>query len=73
MGGGLELAQQITPSRHAHIPDGIVKASGALLGAVFAMLADCQRVPRSKHGRARMSEIFRLRSILGQHRGREKP
>jgi len=34
--GFLEIAQNYVPSRHGHLPDGLVKASGALLGAAFA-------------------------------------
>jgi hypothetical protein len=34
--GFLEVAQNIVPGRHGRLPDGMVKASGALLGAAFA-------------------------------------
>jgi hypothetical protein len=34
--GFLEIAQNIVPGRHGRLPDGMVKASGALLGAAFA-------------------------------------
>jgi VanZ family protein len=34
--GFLELAQNHVPGRHGRLPDGLVKASGALLGAAFA-------------------------------------
>ncbi|ANY82162.1 hypothetical protein BB934_27795 (plasmid) [Microvirga ossetica] len=34
--GFLEVAQNLVPGRHGHLPDGLVKASGALLGAAFA-------------------------------------
>ncbi|WP_262273285.1 VanZ family protein [Microvirga yunnanensis] len=34
--GLLELAQNYVPGRHGRLPDGLVKASGALLGAAFA-------------------------------------
>jgi VanZ family protein len=34
--GLLEVAQNHVPGRHGRLPDGIVKASGALLGATFA-------------------------------------
>jgi VanZ family protein len=36
--GGLELAQHLVPSRHGRLPDGIVKAAGALLGLAAAMI-----------------------------------
>lgn len=34
--GFLEIAQNYVPGRHGRLPDGLVKASGALLGASFA-------------------------------------
>jgi VanZ family protein len=34
--GFLEVAQNYVPGRHGHLPDGLVKASGALPGAAFA-------------------------------------
>jgi hypothetical protein len=34
--GFLEIAQNLVPGRHGRLPDGMVKASGALLGAAFA-------------------------------------
>ncbi|MBA1156723.1 VanZ family protein [Microvirga mediterraneensis] len=34
----LEVAQNYVPSRHGRLPDGLVKVSGALIGAAFAML-----------------------------------
>jgi VanZ family protein len=34
--GFLEAAQNYVPSRHGRLPDGLVKASGALFGAAFA-------------------------------------
>jgi hypothetical protein len=34
--GLLEVAQNYVPGRHGRLPDGLVKASGALLGAAFA-------------------------------------
>jgi VanZ family protein len=34
--GFLEVAQNYVPSRHGRLPDGLVKASGALLGAASA-------------------------------------
>ena len=33
--GFLEVAQNHVPGRHGRLPDGLVKASGALLGAAF--------------------------------------
>jgi hypothetical protein len=36
--GLLEIAQNIIPGRHGRLPDGMMKASGALLGAAFATL-----------------------------------
>ncbi|MBF9233910.1 VanZ family protein [Microvirga alba] len=38
--GLLEAAQNIVPGRHGRLPDGIVKASGAILGAAIAMVID---------------------------------
>jgi len=35
--GFLEIAQNYVPGRHGRFPDGLVKASGVLLGAAFAM------------------------------------
>jgi hypothetical protein len=44
--GLLELAQNLVPGRHGRLPDGLVKASGALLGAVcVTFAARHQRVP----------------------------
>ena len=37
--GFLEVAQNYVPGRHGRLPDGVVKASGALFGVAFAMLA----------------------------------
>jgi hypothetical protein len=37
--GGLELAQHLLPSRHGRLPDGIVKAAGALLGLAAAAVS----------------------------------
>jgi VanZ family protein len=34
--GFLEVAQNYVPDRHGPLPDGLVKAAGALLGAAFA-------------------------------------
>jgi VanZ family protein len=36
--GLLEVAQTEAPGRHGSLPDGLVKASGALLGAAFATI-----------------------------------
>jgi len=33
----LEVSQNYVPSRHGRLPDGVVKVSGALIGAAFAM------------------------------------
>jgi len=38
--GFLEVAQNHVPGRHGRLPDGLVKASGALLGVAFAMLIE---------------------------------
>jgi hypothetical protein len=38
--GLLELAQNIVPGRHGHPQDGIVKVSGALLGAAVAVFLE---------------------------------
>jgi hypothetical protein len=35
--GLLEVAQNYVPARHGRLSDGLVKASGALLGAAFAV------------------------------------
>jgi VanZ family protein len=44
--GFLEVAQNHVPGRHGRLPDGLVKASGALLGTAFAMLVARQkRIP----------------------------
>jgi hypothetical protein len=37
--GFLEIAQNHVLGRHGRLPDGLVKASGALLGVAFATLA----------------------------------
>jgi VanZ family protein len=34
--GLLEVVQNYVPGRHGRLPDGLIKASGVLLGAVFA-------------------------------------
>ncbi|MGO4525075.1 VanZ family protein [Microvirga sp. 2MCAF35] len=36
--GLLEVTQNYVPGRHGRLPDGMVKMSGALIGAAFAML-----------------------------------
>ena len=38
--GMLEVAQHLVPSRHGRIPDGFVKAAGALLGLAAAMIVE---------------------------------
>jgi hypothetical protein len=38
--GLLELAQHFVPARHGRLPDGIVKASGALPGAAVTMFIE---------------------------------
>jgi hypothetical protein len=44
--GFLEVAQNYVPGRHGRLPDGLVKASGALLGAAFATFVTCRkRIP----------------------------
>jgi VanZ family protein len=44
--GFLEIAQNYVPGRHGRLPDGLVKASGALLGAAFAtFVARNKRAP----------------------------
>jgi VanZ family protein len=44
--GFLEIAQNHVPGRHGRLPDGLVKASGVLVGAAFAMfIARQKRVP----------------------------
>ncbi|WP_192926427.1 hypothetical protein [Microvirga tunisiensis] len=44
--GFLEIAQNVVPGRHGRLPDGLVKTSGALLGAAFVMfVARKKRVP----------------------------
>ncbi len=40
LAGFLELAQNHVLGRHGRLPDGLVKASGALLGVAFAMLVE---------------------------------
>jgi VanZ family protein len=41
--GFLEVAQNYVPSRHGRLPDGLVKAAGALLGAAFATIITRQK------------------------------
>ncbi len=42
----LEVTQNYVPGRHGRLPDGVVKASGALLGVAFAtFVARQKRVP----------------------------
>jgi hypothetical protein len=41
--GFLEVAQNYFPSRHGRLPDGLVKASGALLGGAVASLVARRR------------------------------
>jgi hypothetical protein len=44
--GLLEASQNIVTGRHGRPPDGMAKASGALLGAAFVTFAACRkRVP----------------------------
>lgn len=44
--GGLEVLQNFVPGRHGHLPDGLVKASGALLGVAFAAtISGDKRIP----------------------------
>jgi hypothetical protein len=44
--GFLEVAQNYVPGRHGRLPDGLMKASGALLGAAFAaFVARNKRAP----------------------------
>jgi hypothetical protein len=38
--GLLEFSQNFVPGRHGRVPDGLVKALGALLGAVVAMIIE---------------------------------
>ncbi|MBL0406268.1 VanZ family protein [Microvirga aerilata] len=40
MAGLLEVLQHLVPSRHGRLPDGIVKAVGALLGAGLVVVAE---------------------------------
>ncbi len=44
MVGLLEAAQYLVPGRHGHLSDGIVKASGALVGIAVSLIIDrCKR------------------------------
>jgi VanZ family protein len=38
--GALEVLQHLNPSRHGRLPDGAVKAAGALWGVVLVVLAE---------------------------------
>ena len=40
LAGLLEVLQHVSPSRHGRLPDGLVKAAGALLGAGFAVAVE---------------------------------
>jgi VanZ family protein len=40
LAGLLEVLQNLSPGRHGRLPDGLVKAAGALLGIVLAMGAE---------------------------------
>jgi drug/metabolite transporter (DMT)-like permease len=40
LAGLLELLQHMSPSRHGRLPDGLVKAAGALLGVALAVSAE---------------------------------
>jgi hypothetical protein len=44
--GLLELAQNLVPSRHGRLPDGIVKAAGALLGLAGVMIGERSKAAR---------------------------
>jgi VanZ family protein len=41
LAGLLEMLQHVSPSRHGRLPDGLVKAAGALLGMVVSVVAEC--------------------------------
>jgi hypothetical protein len=46
--GILELTQQLVPSRHGHLPDGIIKAAGVLLGLAAATISTRSKIaPRT--------------------------
>jgi VanZ family protein len=40
LAGLLEVLQHVSPSRHGRLPDGMVKAAGALLGIGLAVVAE---------------------------------
>lgn len=40
LAGLLEVLQHVSPSRHGRLPDGLVKAAGALLGIGLAVVAE---------------------------------
>ncbi len=40
LAGLLEVLQHVSPSRHGRLPDGMVKAAGALLGIGIAVVAE---------------------------------
>jgi apolipoprotein N-acyltransferase len=40
LAGLLEVLQHVSPSRHGRVPDGMVKAAGALLGIGLAVMAE---------------------------------
>ena len=44
--GVLEIAQNLVPGRHGRLPDGLVKASGVLLGIALATIASQMLAPR---------------------------
>ena len=54
LAGLLEVLQHVSPSRHGRLPDGLVKAAGALLGIVLGLVAE------------RMLERLRTRSRPGR-------
>jgi VanZ family protein len=54
LAGLLEVLQHVSPSRHGRLPDGLVKAAGALLGVGVAVAAE------------RMLERLRTRSRPGR-------
>lgn len=44
--GGLELAQALTPDRHAKLADAFVKAAGGVIGVGIGLLAKRPDAPR---------------------------
>lgn len=42
--GGFELLQELSPTRHAHLNDAIVKAAGALIGVMLGWTANKLRL-----------------------------